>query len=194
MTTAKNQFYLISIFFALIALYLIGFLVYPSLSDIENISNSILQDKEEGVLIAAESKELDNFKKNYPIYESNLVKIDQLFVDAKNPIDFIKFLEDTALASGVDANISLSNAVPSKSVNVLPVAVFQVQAQGDLLDVLEFCNKLETGQYLVKAQSLSIRKSAKEIVVNKITLKVVDASFTIEAVTKDALASGSIIK
>ncbi len=180
----KNKVYLISIIFGTIALFLIVFLIYPALNDIQNSSDKISEDRDLAALITAEAKELDNFNKNYSDYEINLKKIDQLFVDAKDPIDFIKFLENTASVSGIDTNINLNNSSQNKTNGAVPTAIFQIQAHGDFLNMLKFCSRLEAGQYLIKIQNLSVRNSAKEIVNGKTVSKGVDADFIIEAVAK----------
>lgn len=179
-----NKVYSISIIFAAISLSLIAFLIYPTLHDIKNISDRISEDKNSAALITAEAYELDDFKKNYGDRKANLNKIDQLFVDAKNPIDFIKFLENTVLVSGVDASINLSNAPQSKQPSVVQTVIFQISAQGDFLNILKFFNMLETGEYLIKIQNLSIRESAKEIIDGKEVSKGVEANLIIEAIAQ----------
>ncbi len=161
------------------------FLIYPALNNIQNISDDISADKASAALITAEASELENFNKNAADYQENFKKINQLFIDAKNPIDFIKFLENTAYISDVDANINLSSSPQNKpSASEVPAVIFQIQAYGDFLNILKFCNRLEAGEYLVKVQNLSIRESAKETINGKTVSRGVDASFIIEAVAK----------
>ncbi len=179
-----NKVYSISIIFGAVSLLLVAFLIYPALSDIQKISDDILRDKNSAALITAEAGDLDNFNKNYPSYEANLKKIDQLFVDSDNPIEFIKFLENTADASGVAADINLSSNAPSRAAIASPTTVFQIRATGEFSKMLKFANRLETRDYLIKIQNISLTRSFVQAVDGKAVAKGVDANFIIEAVAK----------
>lgn len=174
----QNKIYLISTFFAVAILGILAFFVYPPLNDIKNNSQKIISDKNQIFFIKKETEELDIFKKNYKEYESNLKKIDKLFVDSKNPVDFVKFLENTAYNSGLQSDISLLQSSKSE------VATFQVYVIGDFLKILDFADKLETGSYLITIQNLSIKKIITGRDKEKDTSNKVEANFLIEVITK----------
>ncbi|MSU60445.1 MAG: hypothetical protein EXS52_00830 [Candidatus Staskawiczbacteria bacterium] len=97
----KNKIYITITLFSAAALTLIALLVYPTFKDIKNISGEILLKRVEASSMDFQNRALDNFKKKYKEYGSNLVKINQSFVDIKNPVDFIEFLEKTATESDI---------------------------------------------------------------------------------------------
>lgn len=173
-----------SAMFALTALILIVFLIYPTLIDIKNGSNEILSDREKVVLIQEEFGELYDFKERYQEYKINLEKIEKMFVDSKNYIDFIRFLEDIAFDSGVETDISLVSDSKDKKNNNSSATFFRISAKGDFLNILKFSEKLETGPYLIKIYNLTIKESKQSIaLVNDLSDKL-DANFLIEVITK----------
>ncbi len=180
----QNKIYTIVIIFVLIILFLIVFLIYPTLKDIKNGSKEILSNKNRAVLINEEIKELDNFKKNYDDYKPNLEKIDQLFIDSQNPIDFIKFLEGISFDSSIVSGINLVSLAGNETIDSLPVVLFQISAKGDILNILKFIEKLERGPYLIRIKNLTIKKSAQDNIKDGNIYNEVDANFSIEVVTK----------
>jgi hypothetical protein len=103
----NNKIYTISLFFVLISLFLVVFCIFPLLNEIKNSSKVLISLKDNVLTLTSQTVETDNFKRNYNAYMPNLEKIDQLFVDSNNPVDFIKFLEDTALSCQIISKISL---------------------------------------------------------------------------------------
>ncbi len=180
----KNKIYIILITFSLISLALIAFLIYPTFLDIKNNANQILSYKDESVIIEMENKELGDFKKEYKEYGPNFKKIDQLFIDSKDPIDFIKFLEKISSDSGVTADINLADADKNAKDDDLPISKFQVYVKGDFLHVLGFSEKLETGPYLIKVLNLTMEKVVQSSIKEKNVPDTVDASLLIGVANK----------
>lgn len=172
----QNKIYIIITIFALIVLVLIVFVIYPTLEDIKNSSREILLDKSKVISINEQNKELDDFKKKYNNHNYNLEKINQLFVDSKDPVDFIKFLEKTANDSGIGTDIKLDISLSEKGFNNLPVAISNIFTTGNFLNILKFSEKLDTSPYLMRINNLTIKKSSQE--------SMVDANFLVEAITK----------
>lgn len=153
----KFEMYTFAAIFVVLSLLLIVFLVHPALQGIKRGSGEIISEKSTVLFVEMENKELDRFKNRYESYESNLQKIDQLFVDTKNPVAFITFLENTAANTNVDAEISLvPRQNPQK--DALPLLILQVSAKGTFRNILTFSQKLETGPYLVTINNLAIKK------------------------------------
>lgn len=183
---AKNKIYIVFAFFTLASFGLIAFFVYPSLRDIENGFGEILSYRSKGVLMSLQNTELDSFKKKHKDYELNLGKISKMFVDKKNPVDFIRFLESIALDSNVSINVNIVTLSKSKEKNPdnLP-ASFQIFAKGDFLDILKFSEKLETGRYLAKVKSLSLKEAREGSIGEKNPSKdkkEVEADFLVETI------------
>lgn len=152
---SRKKLYIISAASMPIILFLFGFLIYWVLGDIKNGSREILSNKERAIFIDMEAKGLDNFRENYKNYEPNLKKINQLFIDTQNPVDFIKFLEKIAFDSNVKINISLVSSGKSET------NIFQIYIQGSFMDVLRFSENLETSPYLIRVNNLTMKKLIK---------------------------------
>lgn len=156
-------------------LTLIVFLIYPVLRDIKNSSKEILLNKIKVISINEQNRELNNFKKRYNNYVHNLEKVDQLFVDSKDPVSFIKFLEKTANDSGISTDIKLDISLSAKGFNDWPVVVSNISATGEFLNILKFSEKLDTSPYLMRTKNIIIKKSSQE--------SMVDANFLVESIS-----------
>jgi hypothetical protein len=164
----KNTIYIISAIFGIIILALILFLVYPLLGDIKNGSAQILLERGQVTNKELENQELARFKEKYKEYQPNLSKIDTLFTDSKDPIEFIRFLETIAASAATSTDVKLVSS-QGEALGNWPTSIFEINAKGDFSHILRFSQMLETGPYLVKIQKISMKKEevqtgGKEIV------------------------------
>lgn len=177
-----NKISALSVVFLLITMVLVVFLAYPTFLDIQRNSEEILLSKGAVVTLDEQNKAINDFKANYKSYESRLGKINQSFINADNPIDFIKFLEKTALDSGnlsLDINVVSS---PKQTVYNLPAAAFQINTNGDFTNIMQFIEKIEHGPYLIKTQTLAMKKM---VLLDEENSSInVDAQFLINVVTQ----------
>ncbi len=180
----KNNIYQIISLFVVIILCLIGFLVWPLLQDIKNNSGKILSDNAKALFVETEIKELDAFEKKYVEYEPHLRKIEGVFVDVKNPIDFIRFLEKIALDSEVSIEINLLPEQKSSINGVLPSVFFQIYITGDFVNILKFSERMEFGDYLIMVNSMTIKKVSKNQDAPSSPSGKVDAEFLVEIMNK----------
>lgn len=169
--TSKNKIYITLIIFALIALILVVFFVFPILKKIRTISEEIISAKNNTATLGVQAKEIENFKKNYLLYKPNLEKMEQLFINEKDSVNFIKFLEKTASDLGITSKISF---LPSSDEEKKDFITFQFFSNGDFSKILNFLEKIETGPYLVEIDDLTIKNSSEKV----------NASFSIKAFTK----------
>ena len=170
----ENKIYIIITIFILVSLILILFLIYPVLRDIKNGSKEILLNKSKLISINKQNSGLSDFKKKYDNYVYNLEKVDQSFVDSKDPVSFIKFLEKTANDSGINTDIKLDISLLDKGFNNWPVVISNISATGEFLNILKFSEKLDKSPYLLRINNVIIKKSSQDLTV--------DASFLIEAI------------
>jgi hypothetical protein len=164
-TSQKNKIYITPLFFALISVLLILFIIWPTYSDIKIGSNQIIVQKGQEIFIEDQNNDLQNFKKNYKSYQPNLEKIDNLFVDSKDPVEFIKFLETTLNGSVDNSSISLSQQTTTTSASKTKTKTkpasfisFKISCAGSFKSILNLIEKLENGPYLIEAQNLSIKQ------------------------------------
>lgn len=155
---------------------MIGFVIYPVLRDIKNSSDEILSNRIKSISINSQNNQLSDFKKKYDTYKYNLEKINKLFVDSKDPINFIKFLEKSANDAGVDMDTKLDVLLPTEELNNLPIVVSSISVTGEFLNVLSFFEKLDTSPYLIKIKKVTIKKSSQKLMV--------DSNLIIEAAAK----------
>ncbi|MBI2038558.1 MAG: type 4a pilus biogenesis protein PilO [Candidatus Nealsonbacteria bacterium] len=137
---------------------LIYFLIYPLFNDIKKISFGIFNQKQRLLLLESNAENLERFKNRYAEIEPDVKKTEALFIKADLPVDFIRFLEKTAKDSNVEAKISLSSVsrAEGKPWQILP---FQMTIVGFFPNFLVFLEKLQSSQYLINAQDLSISKT-----------------------------------
>lgn len=156
----QDKIYLIATIYSVVALLLFIFLIYPTFKEIKKNSNAILSNKNQAVLTEAEMGELDDFKRKYQSYKPKLEVIEKLFVNSKNPIDFVKFLEKISVDYKLVSDINL---IPSqnKSEDGFLLSTFQISSKGDISNVLKFIEKLEMGPYLIEVQKVNARKLVK---------------------------------
>src|SRR3989339_799098 len=132
---------------------LVLFFIYPALKEIYDKSREFVSEKQKSLIIAKEIEDTEAFKQKYQEYRENLDKIDGLFIDVQNPVEFIKFLENTAEETSVRLEISSPSFVSNVE---SPLIIFKMSSYGDFLDNLSFIKKLEAGPYLIKIQNLDI--------------------------------------
>lgn len=150
----NNKIYTISVIFSAASLILAVFFIWPLLEEIEKNSQDLVLAKNNIATLEAQTRETGNFKKNYGDYKPNFEKIDQLYIDSNNPVDFIKFLENTALSSKITSHISLPSFSGAENKNFI---IFQFSSKGKFLDTQDFLKKIETGPYLIEIENLIIQ-------------------------------------
>ena len=180
----KNKIYITAVAFCLAAALLISFFIWPLYIGIKNDSKKLISRRNEAAILQAQSIEVENFKKIYYTYKPNLEKIGQLFIDQKNPAEFIKFLETTAADSGLKVKISLT-ASSAKEKN--DFITFQLFCNDDFLKIMRFSEKLEHGPYLIDIKSFSAKNSGESAISKNNGSGKVDANFSINAFTKKEL-------
>lgn len=164
----NQQIYIISAGFALAILAIILFFIYPCFNGIKNSSKELALNKISQLFLEDQVNEVEKFKSKYEEYRPNLEKIDNLYIDSKNPADFFEFFENTEKASRVESEINI--VLNEKSLDSIS---FQVFSQGELSKVIKFLEKLETGPYLIEIQNLLVKSSLEQ--------KSVIANFLIKA-------------
>ena len=181
---SKNKIFITPIIGLLISFLLIVFLIWPVFMDIEAGSKEMLAQKGESSYIEIQNSKLESFKKNYESYKPNLERIDLSFVDSQDPVAFINFLEESASASNIEAEISLSQAFEKTSALSSLAISLNVSAEGGFLNVLRFAEELENGHYLIEINKLTIRRAAGLLAKNDKNSGDVRADFLINVLAK----------
>jgi hypothetical protein len=149
---SKDKLYIISGVLIVIFACFIAFFIYPTLTDVIGHSQKLLADKAQDSLMQKELSELQAFKNNEYLYDANLQKADNLLIDARNPVDFVEFLERIAGQSQISVDVSLAPQVSGKPVP------FVLNTTGSFSGTAAFSRRVETGPYLITINKLSITK------------------------------------
>ena len=173
------------IFFILIAIILIVFslmllLVISLMKDIQRNSQEFLLERKTLAAMEREFQEFENFEKNAAFYQSNLEKLDKLFLNPEVPIDFIQFLEEES--KNVDLLIKISpSIITSRESDPWESIGFQILLTGSFPNCLKFLEKLQVSPWLLEVQRTEVRRIAeKEFQLEKLEgFSLGDVSFSI---------------
>lgn len=177
----KDKIYISAGIFLAIILLLIAFIIFPFFKKIQKDSADSISERNSFASLGAQVAEVEKFKGNYPSYEPNFKRIDQLYVDPANPVDFFKFLEKIASDCKISSNVSLLQDYSRGNSGYINLQIF---SNGEFSNILKFIDKIETGPYMVKIKNLSIKKSGITNSSKKSSPIIVDAAFLIEAYVK----------
>lgn len=169
---------LISVFLLIIAAMILV-VVMPILNDIKKSSSYLISSKNEIASMENQSKELDLFLQKQDDYVKNLDGFEKALVISADPVDFIKFLEQTAQASSLSSKIS---ALTPETQNNKKVVTLQLSVLGSFSNIIHYIGRLENGSYLLEVQKLNIENySQAEKVEDNGQIR---ANFTVQALAK----------
>ena len=166
--------------FVLIIFVLLVFSIWFVFSKVSEESNNFFEEKNRIIILEKQNKEIESFKSEYDDYLPNLKKIEEMFVDPKNPLSFIEFLEKTS----IDANVSLEiSPLSFLTEGASKLVVVKLSVKGEFNDLLRFLKSMENGNYLIAIDNLIIsnyeEKSESANIVKKS-----QASITIKTITR----------
>ena len=176
----NSKIYSISFVFAILALVMIALSVFLFNAVVEK---SIVLASDKGKIASLKGKfnDIQNFKNNYDTYKPNLDKIDQLYIDSQNPVDFIEFVENAAAKD----NLNLEMLPPSFSTTgSLTAADFQLSFIGEIPQIVEFLKIIENSPYLVKIKELDIKTDKNIGSAKKQQTSQTSGSLLLEAIAK----------
>ena len=156
-----NKKIYISLSFTLVlAVLAIFFVVSPLLGKIKNNSDLLFSEKEKTALLKREKENLEKLKESYKSRSSDLDKIETLLVKGDIPVEFVDFLEKTAVDSNVQINISSLTKKTEKD-DPWQNLFFKTTAAGPFVDFLKFLEKLENSPYLIEVLDLNVKKTSE---------------------------------
>ncbi len=161
MINLRKKLYITASVSIIITLLFVFGLISPLFSTIKNDSKDLLSQKEKIVSLREKKENFKNLQRAYLDIQANKNKIDSLFVDIKEPINFINFLEKTSETLNLTTQISLNNEEVENKLQ--PTLSFQIKSTGSFQNFMRFLEKLESSPYLIEIDSLNIKKlSASE--------------------------------
>lgn len=148
----------------IVGLLVLGFAVFiiqPLISQIRKESNDFIFQKNQLAELEARIQNLKKFQQKYPLYQENLARINTLFINPAEPINFIEFLEKTAFNSQL--SIEILPFSPAKlEDDPWPSINFRLSLVGYPSNFLKFLEKLESAPYLIEILNLDIERVAED--------------------------------
>lgn len=134
------------------------FIIIPSRNDIKNTKNNIEQ-----LRISLETKyikgqSLRKISEGLKTIETEIPKLDKVFIKKSDAINFVTSLENIAIESNITQRISLTD---EKGGNYQKNAL-HLFTDGNFFNQTKYLQKLETIDYYININSLEIQKGSGE--------------------------------
>jgi len=148
------------IILGIVAILLTVFVVRPLFSSIQHNSEILTLQKVKLVELEEKSESLKRFQSTRDIYQANLEKMDRLFVDGEEPVEFIEFLEKESAAFKLTINLTPLTLKVGEDDN-WPSTSFQIDMTGAFPNFLRFLDRIESSASLVVLSNFSLNKPSK---------------------------------
>jgi Tfp pilus assembly protein PilO len=143
------------IFFAIV-LCLIYLVINPSVQSIKNSKARIDAQQMEAEKNYAQGQNLKKLTENIKIIEPRLPELDQFFINKNDALSFITALETSAAQNNVTEKASLGDESALNSFySQIPLTL---DISGNADGVIDFITYLETKNYYINIDSLSVEK------------------------------------
>ena len=156
MLSVRNKKYIILSGLGALFFILIFVVLFPLFSAIKKNANEIINQKKQIILYEKRIQNFNTLATEYKEFQPNIAKINSIFIDSKEPLEFIDFLETTAETLGLSVDILINNNEAESNLSNLG---FQITAFGSFDNLMKFLEKLESANYLVDINSLSVQKA-----------------------------------
>jgi hypothetical protein len=182
----RKKIYISIIVFAIISVFLIALVLVPLLTNIKKNSDELISQKRE---LAQTEKDIKTFEETESIYEKSkeeINKINKLFYDQKNPLEFLDFLTEKPKIYGLQNKI-LKIIPPDlkPQTDSWKIYSFQISSTGSFTSLMKFINSLESGPYLIEILNINIKKSSGEgLILQGFSLGDTSASLSIKVYSK----------
>ena len=166
-----KKIYLSIAIFGIISALLVVFVILPLFKEIKAISQNLFFKKNKIVYLSEERENIKKIENLYKTYQSDLDRIENLFVDPEIPIEFIGFLEKTATDSQIKLEIFSMTRVAARGGDEQSSATTkkteqepwqslsaQLLVTGSFSNFSKFLHKLENGPYLIEVLDLNTKK------------------------------------
>jgi len=125
-----KKIYLSIVMFGIISTLLVVFVMWPLFKEIKAISQNLFFKKNKIVYLSEERENIKKIENLYKTYQSDLDRIENLFVDPEIPIGFVDFLEKTATSSQIKLEISSMTRAAAKGGDEQSSATTRAAAKG----------------------------------------------------------------
>ncbi len=185
MDTQKKIHISIAVFLTIGILFLASAAVLI-IRSIQKNSEEFVSQKKELISVQKEIETFTEAKSRYESSKESIDKIDKLFIDPENPIDFLNFLNKNAESHNLKIKTSpLSSG--SKEIDPWPSISFQVSSSGSFSNSMKFLRTLELSPYLIEMSTTNIKNLTEGEIGAKglgMSLDNVNANFLMKVYTK----------
>lgn len=138
-----------------------GLVVYPLWGKVRVRSEQLIQNRKEIVALETQSQQLDKLQQEKEEFQQSFDRMNKLFVDKEAPVEFLEFLERTALDSEVSLDIQPASGRKLEQ-EPWPPTFFKLSGRGKFENCADFLAKLEQSPYLIRIQSLDFQQVTSE--------------------------------
>lgn len=135
------------------SLILLGFIAYPSIREIMNLSDRIYQERVDLEKLYRKGQILKQTLKDYQTIKPTLNQFTNIYVIPGNELDFITHLEKVATEQKVNQDITLGLADKKPKVNKLPI---QLHIDSSLANFVKYLTGLEQLDYYLNIETLRL--------------------------------------
>ncbi|MBU0897947.1 MAG: type 4a pilus biogenesis protein PilO [Patescibacteria group bacterium] len=154
------------IIFLSIIFTLISFIILPTIKNINHIGSEIEIQKVDLEKKYIKTQNLKQISAELNKMEPMLSKLDQVFINKNNELDFITLTEKIATINNVYQKINLGSdqSIKNETYKKIPL---QLSIQGDFINQLNYLISLESLNYYINIKSLELSKQEIDITNSK---------------------------
>ncbi|MBU3942424.1 hypothetical protein KKA24_00395 [Patescibacteria group bacterium] len=141
----------------ILSLILVFLFVYPTLGTIKKNLSELINIKKEIIIINNKKGEISETGDSCVLKLSDLDRSQNVFANLDVPVGLIEFFEDGASKNNLSINIS---PISSKKIDddLWDFVSFRLSLFGSYGNFMKFFEKMETSQFLIEIQDISIKK------------------------------------
>ncbi len=160
----KLKFYIHSIIASLVftIMCVVAWYVFSMIADMSVKTADVKRDL---AVLDLKRNQIQEITKRYESAKGGVAELDQVFLDRKNKLSFIKLVEDLAVLHGVSEKIEASDDLPVKKdqkgqiVKEEQTVPFGVTVTGPFPNALRFIEALEQSRYFINIETAQIARS-----------------------------------
>lgn len=156
--STRNKIIATFLGYSLLIFLIIYFIILPRVKFIRENGREIIERR---VFLEKQYIRARNFKENneeMKLVDADIKKLDAVFVDYNNDLQFIETLEKIAIDNNIDQKISLG-AIKNEEISEFEKITLEISVNGSFLNVMNYLINLETLNYYINISSLDISES-----------------------------------
>jgi len=155
MKISRNIFLPI-ILFGIASAAFIVLIIYPIFQGVVKDHKDVLTLKQERVQIREDRERLKDFENVLERYQSEFAQLNNIFLDAQNPVEFFRFLDTTA--NTFQLSIEINPGDPEKKAqDVWPSMDIQIQGEGEYPNIIAFIEKIESAPNPLEVRAVDVK-------------------------------------